>query len=1160
MNHHLVDLVSGRTPIPAAPPSATGRLVHAFGDECYVIDDVDALAPFLTTVVSDADHWLFAASTGPLGAGRGSPATALFPYVTEDKIYDAVGVTGPSTAVIVSRGGPGALWHPLDPGGRLTYRITRRLYQSVLGDRLVYEEANHDLAVTFRATWQTSARYGFVRTAVLVNDGDGAITVRVLDGLLNLLPGDVSEALQQSASCLVDAFKQTERVPGTTLALYTLAAQVIDRAEPMEALHATTVWSHGLPAPSVALTDDARRGFDHGQAPPEVEAVRGRRGAYLVHAELTIAVGAAHEWMIVADVARTQPEVAALVAALADPAELAAAVRADVAAGAARLAQIVAATDGVQRTADRLASAHHVANVLFNDMRGGVFAFGPMVPGPDFAAFVGQANRAVWRRHRALLEGLPALAPRADHQARLEAVGDPDLTRLTAEYLPLTFSRRHGDPSRPWNRFDIRVRDVHGAVVLDYQGNWRDIFQNWEALGCTQPDFLEQLVVKFVNASTVDGHNPYRIGRAGVDWEVPEPDHPWSTIGYWGDHQVVYLTRLIELALAHHPARLPTLLARDLFVYADVPYRIAGFDAMLADPRATITFDAARHAAIMARVATLGSDARLVHDAAGVYRVNLIEKLLVPALAKLASFVPGGGVWMNTQRPEWNDANNALVGYGVSAVTACYLERYLATLGELLAAQAGQTVPVSREVAAWMAATRAALAAHGDLVATPRTSAAARASLMRALGMAATSYREAVYAGGFSGREPVAVDDVRALAAAAGALVRHTLAQVRRPDGLVHAYLILDPRGPTDIGLEPLPEMLEGQVAALATRGLDDDAALAILDALPTSRLYRADQDSYLLYPDRALPTFLAKNRIPAATVARAPVLAQLAAAPAARVVVADPDGQLRFHASLANGAACAARLEELRVAEALPAVADVDAALAQVLAAYEEVFAHRGFTGRSGTMFAYEGLGSIYWHMVGKLVLAIQERHRDAAEAGAGPEVLARLAAHYHAARAGMSGTAKSPTTWGAFPLQPYSHSPAHGGARQPGMTGQVKEEILIRQGELGVRVRNGRVSFAPRLLRRAEFLTQPDRFTPLGLDGETREIALPPGTLAFTYCQVPVVYHLRDERQIIVTTAAGDRHVVPGDTLDAVRSASLFARTGALVRIDVDTAPGQP
>jgi hypothetical protein len=755
-------LVYGRSPVPVAAPAATGRLVLAFGEPCYVIDDVDRLPPFLVSVVSDADHWLFVASSGALTAGRGGPATALFPYVTEDKIYDAVGVTGPVTALVVTRAGQPALWRPLRDDDRLAYRITRRLYKNLLGNRLVFEEDNHDLALRFRAEWQTSARFGFVRTTTIENRGDGPIDVRVLDGLHNLLPGDVSEPLQQSASCLIDAFKVAERIPGTTLALYTLAAQVIDRAEPLEALHATTVWSHGLPTPEVILVADEGRAFERGHALTGAELVRGRRGAYLAQAELTLAAGASHGWMIVADVAQTQPQVAALVARLRDPAALAAEVRADVAAGAARLTEIVAATDGLQCTADRLASAHHLANVLFNDMRGGVFAFGVDIPGPDFAAFVRDANREVWRRHRALLDELPARAPRAEHQARIDAAGDPELTRLAAEYLPLTFSRRHGDPSRPWNRFAIRVRDDRGELVLDYQGNWRDIFQNWEALGCTQPEFLEQMVAKFVNASTVDGHNPYRIGRAGIDWEVPEPDHPWATIGYWGDHQIVYLTRLLELARAHHPTRLSALLIDAQFAYAEVPYRLRPFTEIVADPRSTIEFDHERHGAVSARAADLGSDGRLLHDAAGVYRVNLIEKLLVSALAKLANFVPGGGIWMNTQRPEWNDANNALVGYGVSTVTACYLERYLALLPALLAPVAERSVVLSREVAAWLAATAAVLARHRGLACAPVIDDTVRGQVLTALGTAASDYRAAVYAHGFTGRVEVAVADVLA--------------------------------------------------------------------------------------------------------------------------------------------------------------------------------------------------------------------------------------------------------------------------------------------------------------------------------------------------------------------------------------------------------------
>ena len=56
--------------------------------------------------------------------------------------------------------------------------------------------------------------------------------------------------------------------------------------------------------------------------------------------------------------------------------------------------------------------------------------------------------------------------------------------------------------------------------------------------------------------------------------------------------------------------------------------------------------------------------------------MNFIEKILATVLAKV-KLIPEGGIWMNTQRPEWNDANNALVGNGVSMVTLYYLHRFL---------------------------------------------------------------------------------------------------------------------------------------------------------------------------------------------------------------------------------------------------------------------------------------------------------------------------------------------------------------------------------------------------------------------------------------------------------------------------------------------------
>ena len=56
--------------------------------------------------------------------------------------------------------------------------------------------------------------------AACVAPGAPPVAARVPDGLLDLLPADVSPALQQGYSCLVDAFKLNERVAGTTLAAY----------------------------------------------------------------------------------------------------------------------------------------------------------------------------------------------------------------------------------------------------------------------------------------------------------------------------------------------------------------------------------------------------------------------------------------------------------------------------------------------------------------------------------------------------------------------------------------------------------------------------------------------------------------------------------------------------------------------------------------------------------------------------------------------------------------------------------------------------------------------------------------------------------------------------------------------------------------------------
>ncbi len=111
-------------------------------------------------------------------------------------------------------------------------------------------------------------------------------------------------------------------------------------------------------------------------------------------------------------------------------------------------------------------------------------------------------------------------------------------------------------------------------------------------------------------------------------------------------------------------------------------------------------------------------------------------------LSKLTNFVPGGGIWMNTQRPEWNDANNALVGTGVSVVTLCYLHRFLIVADELLATAELVEVPISEELVSLFNALNAIFREHGSALCAESVRDDLRYEVLAALGYAGQVYRE----------------------------------------------------------------------------------------------------------------------------------------------------------------------------------------------------------------------------------------------------------------------------------------------------------------------------------------------------------------------------------------------------------------------------------
>ena len=998
-----------------------GQFITVCGERFYEITNYDEMQPFFIALASDTDLWMYLSSTGGLTAGRRSPDEALFPYYTDDKITESHDFTGPFTRIND--------WYPFSDRQQPVCSLSRKIAKSVVGNRIVFCEENHTLGLRFSYLWAPAGKHGWVRRATLENLTGHSVEIHLTDGLQNVLPAGVERKTQNEFSTLVDGYKRTEHIHGTSLVLFRMEAILVDRAEPSESLTCNTVYALGLP-----------EGTDY-----SASSSKGVRGAFIANTVFTLNAQSSRTWYNVCDVSKDAVQVRQLMHFIASP-DAIRQVENSMQTSTDALRRIVALNDGIQHTGDQANDARHFANVLFNTMRGGYYLSYP--------------------------------------PASIQDKQDGNTLRHYYEQLPLTFGRRHGDPSRPWNLFSIRVQDEQGNPVAAYQGNWRDIFQNWEALSVSYPLYVNHIIAKFLNATTADGYNPYRISDQGIDWEVIDPDSPWSNIGYWGDHQIIYILKLLELSYDHNPEGLQTLLHRRIFAFANVPYRIKSYAEIVADPKNSIRFDTELHNRIMAAVATEGADAKLMHDSNGqVLHTTMADKLLITLLAKLSNFIPNAGIWMNTLRPEWNDANNALVGYGASMVTLCYMRRYVAFLQRLITTD----ITIADETAELLHAIHQAVRMYDNSL-----------SFINAVGKAGEIYRSKVYAGLSNKYQTFTCSQLQDFLRDTLTCIDTSIRANKRSNGLYEAYNLIRFTD-SDIEITHLYEMLEGQVAVLSTGLLEADEAADLLDALRSSALYREDQRSYMLYPDRQRKSFLELNNLPEEA-QQLPVVQKYLGT----VLKQDCEGGIHFDAAFRNANNLPDELKDL----------------------YEAVFHHHAFTGRSGTFYKYEGLGCIYWHMVSKLLLAVGENiaaysERTGLHSLSGDRTFMRLCSHYRAIREGI-GSHKQPNEYGSFPFDPYSHTPSMAGVQQPGMTGQVKEDILNRFFELGVIVHNGQITFAPLMLTDEDFSN---------------------GELHFTYCGTEIIYK---------------RSAVSGQpsalTLTKEQSNSIFARNGEIKQLIID------
>ena len=267
------------------------------GEVHYRIAAYQRLAPFLVSLPSDTDLWMFIASGGGLTAGRGrcrrqpvslrdrGPAPRRPPpHRTADP--DPGRTAGrPSTV----------LWEPFAPGerrrsGPSSATSTRTPSATAWSSR----RSTTTLGLAFRYRWSACDEFGWVRTATLENRGAAPVRGTFLDGLRNVLPYGAPLPLYQQASNLVDAYKKSEVDPETGLGIFSLTAGITDRAEALEVLRANTVWCCGLEEFRVHLSlDGGRRLPRTGACWPEDTVLNGARGNYLVSSGLDLEPGRA---------------------------------------------------------------------------------------------------------------------------------------------------------------------------------------------------------------------------------------------------------------------------------------------------------------------------------------------------------------------------------------------------------------------------------------------------------------------------------------------------------------------------------------------------------------------------------------------------------------------------------------------------------------------------------------------------------------------------------------------------------------------------------------------------------------------------------------------------------------------------------------------------
>ena len=125
-------------PLNKTAQSSVGLIsTELLGEPAFAIECAELKSPFLMQLITSSDAWAFIGSNGAITAGRQNPDHALFPYYTEDKLFDMNNTSG-SCSIIRCKdpaNGKVTTWHPLKDATDLPPTISRRVIKSLSGSK-----------------------------------------------------------------------------------------------------------------------------------------------------------------------------------------------------------------------------------------------------------------------------------------------------------------------------------------------------------------------------------------------------------------------------------------------------------------------------------------------------------------------------------------------------------------------------------------------------------------------------------------------------------------------------------------------------------------------------------------------------------------------------------------------------------------------------------------------------------------------------------------------------------------------------------------------------------------------------------------------------------------------------------------------------------------